>query len=136
MRFLVWLAGLVVRVPLAVLAGAVVFVSDLWWAGRVPAAGHGPAPQRTKASIVIPNWNGRELLARYLPSVLAAGADEVIVVDNGSSDGSPEFLRETFPSVRVLGLSENRGFGGGSNAGVEAARNNVVILLNSDMRVA
>ena len=129
-----WLVGLVVRVPLAMFAGVVVFVSDLMARPGV-ARGPGGPPYRS-ASIVIPNWNGRELLARYLPSVLAAGADEVVVVDNGSTDGSVEFLRETFPSVRVLTLPKNRGFGGGSNAGVEAARNDVVVLLNSDMRVA
>ncbi|MGA3024692.1 MAG: glycosyltransferase [Bryobacteraceae bacterium] len=97
-------------------------------------------PQTPAASIVIPNWNGRELLATYLPSVLEATAgnpaNEVIVVDNGSEDGSVDFLRETFPTVRVVALEKNLGFGGGSNAGVAAARNDVVVLLNSDMRVA
>ena len=51
------------------------------------------------ASVVIPNWNGRDLLEKYLPSVVAALAgnpeNEIIVVDNGSTDGSAEFLRTT-----------------------------------------
>ncbi|MGD0436883.1 MAG: glycosyltransferase family 2 protein, partial [Bryobacteraceae bacterium] len=96
-------------------------------------------PSTSAASVVIPNWNGRDLLARYLPSVVEAMADnsnnEIIVVDNGSEDGSAEFLRERFPSVRVLALERNLGFGGGSNAGFRAARNDIVVLLNSDMRV-
>jgi GT2 family glycosyltransferase/glycosyltransferase involved in cell wall biosynthesis len=95
------------------------------------------APDRTRASVVIPNWNGRDLLEKYLPSVIEAmGGNEIIVVDNGSSDGSAEFVRATFPSVTVLALPENLGFGGGSNAGFRAATNDVVVLLNSDMRVA
>ncbi len=91
------------------------------------------------ASVVIPNWNGRDLLERYLPSVVEALAgnpeNEVIVVDNGSTDGSADFVRERFPSVRVLALDRNLGFGGGSNAGFRAAKNDIVVLLNSDMRV-
>lgn len=96
-------------------------------------------PRSHAASIVIPNWNGRDLLEKYLPSVITAMAGhpdhEVIVVDNGSTDGSAEFLAQAFPSVRVLALPKNRGFGGGSNAGVQAAKNDIVVLLNSDMRV-
>ena len=96
-------------------------------------------PRTDAASVVIPNWNGRDLLARYLPSVVEAMAghpdNEVIVVDNGSTDGSAAFIREQFPAVRVVALPENRGFGGGSNAGFEAASNDIVVLLNSDMRV-
>jgi O-antigen biosynthesis protein len=96
-------------------------------------------PKATAASIVIPNWNGRDLLEKYLPSVLAAAArspgSEVIVVDNGSTDGSPEFVLETFPTVRLIALDANLGFGGGSNTGFGHARNDVVVLLNSDMRV-
>ena len=91
------------------------------------------------ASVVIPNWNGRDLLAKYIPSIVAALAgnpeNEIIVVDNGSEDGSADFLRETFPAVRVLTLERNLGFGGGSNAGFRAAKNDMVVLLNNDMRV-
>jgi GT2 family glycosyltransferase/glycosyltransferase involved in cell wall biosynthesis len=57
-------------------------------------------------------------------------------VDNGSTDGSADFLRAAFPSVNVLALPTNLGFGGGSNAGFREARNDIVVLLNSDMRVA
>ena len=93
----------------------------------------------TSASVVIPNWNGRDLLERYLPSVIDAlaghPANEIIVVENGSTDGSAAMLRERFPSVRVLALDRNLGFGGGSNAGFRAAKNDIVVLLNSDMRV-
>ncbi|HUA19362.1 MAG TPA: glycosyltransferase [Bryobacteraceae bacterium] len=96
-------------------------------------------PSGASASVVIPNWNGRDLLAKYLPSVIEAMAghpdNEVIVVDNGSEDGSAQFVRENFPSVRVLALDRNLGFGGGSNEGFRAAKNDIVVLLNSDMRV-
>ena len=96
-------------------------------------------PDTRSAAIVIPNWNGRDLLEKYLPSVIAAAervpGSEVIVVDNGSTDGSAEFVRDRLPRVRVVALERNLGFGGGSNAGFKAARHDVVVLLNSDMRV-
>src|ERR1700722_4354486 len=99
----------------------------------------GSKPATTAATIVIPNWNGRDLLEKYLPSVIAAIEDfadsEIIVVDNGSEDGSAEFVRERFPAVTVLALPQNLGFGGGSNAGFRAAKSDIVVLLNSDMRV-
>jgi GT2 family glycosyltransferase len=94
----------------------------------------------TAASVVIPNWNGKDLLAKYLPSVVAAlagnPANEIVVVDNGSTDGSADFVRTSFPQVELVALAENLGFGGGSNAGFRAAANDIVVLLNSDMRVA
>lgn len=97
-------------------------------------------PDAGGASVVIPNWNGRDLLAKYLPSIIAALAgdprNEIIVVDNGSEDGSAEFVRRQFPQVNLIALDRNLGFGGGSNAGFRAAKNRIVVLLNSDMRVA
>src|SRR5690242_1756483 len=91
------------------------------------------------ASVVIPNWNGRDLLEKYLPSVVAAlagnPANEIIVVDNASEDGSAEFLARHFPGVRVVRSDKNLGFGGGSNLGFKEAKNDIVVLLNSDMRV-
>jgi GT2 family glycosyltransferase len=96
-------------------------------------------PDARAASLVIPNWNGRDLLERFVPSWLAAisghPGSEVIVVDNGSTDGSAAWLAANYPEVRVLALPENLGFGGGSNAGFRAAKNDVVVLLNSVMRV-
>ncbi len=98
------------------------------------------ARRRDAASVVIPNWNGRDLLDQYLPSVVSALAgnpeNEIIVVDNGSTDGSAEFVRQAFRHVKLLALDRNLGFGGGSNAGFRAAKNDIVVLLNSDMRVA
>jgi len=96
--------------------------------------GH-PEPPR-HASIVIPNWNGKDLLEKYLPTVLEAcsPSDEVIVVDNASSDGSAEFIEDRFPQVRLLRMERNLGFGGGANAGIRAARHRIAVLLNNDMR--
>ena len=98
------------------------------------------APDTQAASVVIPNWNGADLLDKYLPSVITALAgnpgNEIIVVDNGSTDASVALVREKFPGVRLLALPRNLGFGGGSNAGFRAAKNDIVVLLNSDMRVA
>ena len=106
---------------------------------RRPTAVNKPV-QGDEASIIILNWNGKHLLAEGIPSVLVAvrtdgRAHEVIVVDNGSTDGSVEYLREKLPEVRLVTLSENMGFAEGNNLGVRAARNNVVILLNNDMLV-
>ncbi len=125
---------------MAVLTAVALAAADLFWLvfGRKRAT-KDERPARRAVSIVIPNWNGRDLLERYLPSVEAAAAtdpdNEVIVVDNGSTDGSADLLRERFPRVRLLALERNLGFGGGSNEGVRAARNPIVVLLNSDMRV-
>jgi len=119
-------------------------LTDLLWrlrgAGSQPAAASQAAPLPVAATVVIPNWNGRDLLEQYLPSVIAAmignPENEVIVVDNASEDGSADFLRQAFPNVKLLALDRNLGFGGGSNAGFHAAKNDVVVLLNSDMQVS
>jgi GT2 family glycosyltransferase len=91
-------------------------------------------------SIVIPTWNGREILARNLPSVEAAlarypGGGETIVVDDGSRDGSAEWLASTHPSIRVLATDSNKGFGESVNRGVDSARFSHVVLLNNDICV-
>ncbi len=128
---------------LVAISALALLLSDLF-SKRVPSASSSVPPRlRVKqkaSSAVIPNWNGRDLLEKYLPSVIAAFRDnpdnEVIVVDNGSTDGSADFVRHNFPTVKVVALEKNLGFGGGSNAGFRAAANPVVVLLNSDMRVA
>jgi O-antigen biosynthesis protein len=99
-----------------------------------------PGPRPSAASVVIPNWNGRDLLEKYLPSIIEALAgnpqNEILVVDNGSTDGSADFVRARFPQVNLVPLPQNLGFGGGSNVGFRRAANDIVVLLNSDMRVA
>lgn len=82
-------------------------------------------------SIVIVSFNAREHLERCLRAV-AGGAHEVVVVDNASADGSPELVREQFPSVRLVELPENVGFGAANNVGMETAAGDLFLLLNSD----
>jgi GT2 family glycosyltransferase len=86
------------------------------------------------ASIVIVTWNGRQFLEPCLNAVAAQqGVEtETIVVDNGSTDGTSAFIRERFPWVRLVALSENRGFAGGNNAGAREARGQYLVLLNND----
>jgi GT2 family glycosyltransferase len=136
-RLLRALPLLVLSPFLVAVAALALLVTDLFTRKRGPSHA---AANTAAASVVIPNWNGKDLLEKYLGSVVEAAAgnpdNEVIVVDNGSTDGSADFLRAAFPSVKVIALPENCGFGGGSNEGFRQACNDIVVLLNSDMRVA
>jgi GT2 family glycosyltransferase len=89
-------------------------------------------------SVVIPNWNGRRWLATCLAALAAQPrrADEVIVVDNGSRDGSPEYLSDEHPGVRVISLSDNTGFAHAANLGLHAAAGESVALVNTDVELA
>jgi GT2 family glycosyltransferase/glycosyltransferase involved in cell wall biosynthesis len=144
LRALFTLLALALMPFLLLLNAASLAIADLVWKlfGKVrraslPAAVG--AKNRNAISVVIPTWNGRDLLEKYLPSIVAAARfhpdNEVIVVDNASRDGTADFVRQQFPSVRLLPLEKNLGFGGGNNAGVNAARNDVVVVMNNDMRV-
>jgi N-acetylglucosaminyl-diphospho-decaprenol L-rhamnosyltransferase len=82
-------------------------------------------------SVVVVSYNAREHLVRCLEAV-AGDEHEVIVVDNASTDGSRELVRERFPSVRLIELPENRGFGAANNVGMEAATSEWFLLLNPD----
>ena len=91
-------------------------------------------------AVVILNWNGANLLHKFLPSVLAGTASTdaaVIVVDNGSTDNSLSVLATEFPQVRTILFSENYGFAGGYNRAVDQLQDEFryVVLLNSDVAV-
>jgi hypothetical protein len=90
-------------------------------------------------SVIVVTWNTRELVLDCLASVTAALAPpiraEILVVDNGSSDGTEEAIRERFPTARVIALPANVGFAAGCNAGLRAISGRHVLLLNSDARV-
>ena len=86
-------------------------------------------------SVVIVSWNTRELLSRCLASLDAALGNlraETIVVDNGSSDGTPGAVRARFPGVRLVELECNLGFAAANNCGLVAARGRLLCLLNPD----
>ncbi len=86
-------------------------------------------------SIVIVNWNTLDLLRDCLESVFKETAGirfEVIVVDNGSTDGSIEMVKKDFPDVRLIENHENRGYSTANNQGIELAEGRYICLLNSD----
>lgn len=93
-----------------------------------------PSP---RVSVVIPSWNGRAWLDVVLPSLERQRFRdfEAIVVDNGSSDGSVEHLRERWPWAQVVALAHNVGFAAGVNRGIESARGEYVALVNNDMEL-
>lgn len=87
-------------------------------------------------AVIILNWNGEKLLREFLPSVVAntdTSIADVIVADNGSTDGSRELLRKEFPQVKLLEFDENLGFAGGYNRALRDTGYRYTLLLNSDV---
>ena len=90
-----------------------------------------------KVAVVILNWNGLDMLRRFLPSVVQGSAADglVVVADNGSTDGSLAMLASEFPTVERLPLDRNYGFAEGYNRALAQIDAPYYLLLNSDVRV-
>ncbi len=86
-------------------------------------------------TVIVPTWNAGALIDDCLASISAqlAGADELIVIDNASHDGTPDHIADRFPHVKLVRLSENTGFAGGVNCGLQLARGDELILINQDV---
>jgi hypothetical protein len=84
--------------------------------------------------VIVTNWNGRHFLDSCLNSLAAQTYPDVetLVVDNGSTDGSPAWVAEQFPEVRLICNAQNVGFAAGNNQGIRAARGAYLALLNND----
>ena len=102
-----------------------------------------PSPGETQVrlpriAVVIPNWNGADLLPRCLASLRAQThpPDDVCVVDNGSSDGSAAAAAALDPALRIVALATNTGFANACNAGLAATESDWVLVLNNDARLA
>ena len=90
-----------------------------------------------RVAVIILNWNGADLLRHYLPTVIAGTADsiaDIIVADNGSTDGSVQVLHEEFPGIKVLKFEHNYGFAEGYNLAIGQTMYPYTVLLNSDVR--
>jgi GT2 family glycosyltransferase len=90
-----------------------------------------------KISIIIPNWNGKKFLDTCLESLYKQTYKDfdIIIVDNGSEDGSVEFIKNNFPNIKVLSFSCNKGFAAAVNYGIREADGDYVFLLNNDTEI-
>lgn len=91
-----------------------------------------------KTAVVILNWNGVEMLTRFLPQVIDYSRDDAVVyvADNASTDNSLEVLRKHFPEVNLVVLDKNWGFAEGYNRALEQIEAEYYVLLNSDVEVS
>jgi GT2 family glycosyltransferase len=86
-------------------------------------------------TIIIPNWNGKKLLEKNLPSIVALlSPHHIIIVDDHSSDDSVKFIRATYPKIQVIQKNIHEGFSSTINRGVVKAKTEIVILLNTDIK--
>src|SRR5918997_6680262 len=117
-------------------------LSEAWWicppmsrftVRRTGGRGR-PEAVPPRVSVVIPNWNGKRFLRLCLGSLREQSFRdfETVLVDNGSTDGSRDFVEEHFPGTRVVPLGENRGIAAAFNAGIGASGAEYVALLNND----
>jgi GT2 family glycosyltransferase len=98
----------------------------------------GPGGLPHVISVIIPNWNGVTLLRGCLESLREQTHPdyEIILADNASSDDSVDMVRREYPEVSVVQLQENLGYSGGVNAGLAAAKGDILALLNNDAEAA
>lgn len=89
----------------------------------------------SRVKVVILNWNGRDHLLQFLPSVISTTPDyaDIVVADNGSTDDSVDLVRQKFPSVELLIFDENYGYAGGYNRAAALLDADYLVLLNSDV---
>ena len=95
-----------------------------------------------KLSVVIPSYNGKQLLEKHLPSVVNAcaswekdgGKFEIIIVDDASADSTAYWLKDAYPKVRLIRNQQNLRFGESCNRGVKEARGEIIVLLNNDVQ--
>lgn len=92
-----------------------------------------------KVSVVILNWNGKNWMEKFLPSVITYSQSEnveIVVADNASTDDSIDFLRKNYPQVRLIIFDKNWGFAGGYNKALAEINSEYTVLLNSDVEVS
>src|SRR5438552_9684187 len=98
-----------------------------------------PAVDPPRVSLIVLNWNGRRHLEACLTSLEALDYPhdrlEIILCDNGSKDGSADYVRDRFPHIRLVALDQNYGFAEGNNRAVQQASGEWIGFLNNDMRV-
>jgi len=91
---------------------------------------------KSTVAVVILNWNGRKFLEDFLPSVVEnSKTAEIIVADNASTDDSVEFLKKSYPNIRIIQNKSNLGFAGGYNEALKQVESDYFVLLNSDIEV-
>ena len=87
-------------------------------------------------AIAILNFNGKDHLEQFLPSVSKHSASaKIYVIDNGSTDKSVSFIRTNYPQIEIIINESNYGFAGGYNQGMASISEELVVLLNSDVEV-
>lgn len=86
-------------------------------------------------AVCIINYNTSDLLQECLHSILVQNVDEIVVVDNASADCSVEMMKAEFPSIPLIALGKNLGFGAASNRGIKACSSEQIVLLNADTRM-
>mgnify|MGYP002338712095 CR=1 FL=1 len=92
----------------------------------------------TEIAIVILNWNSKNYLEKFLPALIENSKlpnVDIYIADNGSQDGSVEFLKSTYPQINLIEFSENHGFTGGYNKALQQIEARYYLLLNSDIEV-
>ena len=95
--------------------------------------------KQTKIAVVILNWNGKNYLEKFIPSLIEHSKSEFVdlyVADNGSTDDSVAYLKANFPEINLVLLSENYGFAGGYNKSLQQIKAEYYIILNSDVEVS
>ena len=91
-----------------------------------------------KVAVAILNWNGRELLQKFLPSIVENTPNSlanIYVIDNASEDDSVKFVKDTFPQIKIIELDKNYGYAGGYNKAMKFIEEEYVALINSDIEV-